>query len=212
MARKKVETVEMLPINIQRVVLKVVGDTPLIVHNFNEKTKRQMLEKQMKKAETPREAKNPIEDFMRSLHWLTEMPEEFTEEAFVKAIEEGAKFGFPSIGLKASAVSGAYRSKLAKDKVSLNGAFHIDAEYIVIDGTPEIREDMVRVANGMPDIRYRAEFKEWSALVEIKYNSAIFSLEQIVNFLNVGGFSVGIGEWRAEKGGSYGSFHIESAE
>jgi hypothetical protein len=207
MAKK--ETIELAPIDIKKAVVKIVGDTPLIVHNFNEKTKRQMLEKQMKKAEAPREAKNPVEDFMRSLHWLTPMPEEFTEEAFKKALDEGAKFGFPSIGLKASAVSGAYRSKLAKDKVSLNGAFHIDSEYIEIKGTPEIREDMVRVANGYPDIRYRAEFKKWEAVVEIKYNSAVFSLEQIINFLNIGGFSVGIGEWRAEKGGSYGSFHIE---
>lgn len=209
---KNNEKVELKPMQIEKVIVKVVGDTPLIVHNFDEKTKRMMLEKQMKKAETPREAKNPVEDFMRSLHWLTEMPTEFTEEAFQKALDEGAKFGFPSIGLKASAVSGAYRCKLSKDKVSLNGGFHIDTEYIEIKGTPRIREDAVRIFGGVADIRYRAEFPEWYAIVELKYNTALYSLEQIINFLNVGGFSVGIGEWRPEKGGHYGSFHIETAE
>lgn len=206
---KKVEEVKIEPIKIEEAVVTIVGDSPLIVHNFDEKTKRQLLEISMQKAKKPREPKNPVEDFIRSLHWLTPMPTEFTEEAFEEAIKNGARFGFPSVGVKASAVSGAYRGGYTKDKVSINGAFHIIGEFITINGSvPKMREDMCRVGMGAPDIRYRGEYSEWSMTFVIRYNKNAYSLEQILNFINLGGFSVGIGEWRPEKGGNNGMFHI----
>lgn len=39
-------------INIQTAVIKVVGDSPLIMHKWSEKAKKEMLDKQMKKAKT----------------------------------------------------------------------------------------------------------------------------------------------------------------
>lgn len=38
------------------------------------------------------------------------------------------------------------------------------------------------------------------------------SLEQIIGLLNVGGFSNGVGEWRPQKNGSYGMFHVATRE
>ena len=205
--KKEVEVV-LQPLQIKEAVVKIKGDSPLIVNNFDEKSRKQMLDIQMKKAKAPRDAKNPVEDFMRSLHWITEMPNEFTEEAFEKALENGAKFGFPAVGIKASAISGAYRNKYSKDKVSIQGAFHIDTEMVEIKGVPTMREDIVRVANGNPDIRYRAEFKEWEMEFTIRYNENAYSLEQIINFINLGGFTCGVGEWRTEKSGIYGRYHV----
>ena len=44
-AKKKSEDiVEIKPIKLERVKLRVVGETPLIVHAWSEKAKRQMLE------------------------------------------------------------------------------------------------------------------------------------------------------------------------
>lgn len=205
--KKEVEVV-LQPLQIKEAVVKIKGDSPLIVNDFDEKSKKQMLDIQMKKAKSARDAKNPIEDFMRSLHWITEMPTEFTEESFEKALENGAKFGFPAVGIKASAISGAYRNKYSKDKVSIQGAFHINGEMVEIKGKPTMREDVVRVANGNPDIRYRAEFKEWEMEFTIRYNENAYSLEQIINFINLGGFTCGLGEFRIEKGGIYGTYHV----
>ena len=36
----------------------------------------------------------------------------------------------------------------------------------------------------------------------------MLSAAQIVNLFNTAGFGVGIGEWRSEKDGQYGSFHV----
>ena len=41
-----------------------------------------------------KEAKNPVDDFIRSMYWLTPMPEDGTMESFEEAIANGARFGF----------------------------------------------------------------------------------------------------------------------
>ena len=210
MATKTVEKKEIIvpAIDIQHVMLRIEGDSALIMHKWSEKAKKEMLDKQMKKAKAGREAKDPVADFIDSIYWLDGAPENKTEEGFAEAIKNGARFGFPSVAFKASAVAAGFRSGVTKDKVSANGAFHIDGEYVEIHGTPEIREDMVRVGMGTADIRYRGEFKEWYAEINVKFNASAISAEQIVNLFNLGGFACGIGEWRPEKGGVNGMYHV----
>ena len=210
MATKNNESVSIPAINIQYATISIVGDSPLIVHKWSEKAKKEILDKQMKKAKTKgHDAKDPVRDFIDSLYWLDGEPEEKTEEGFAKAVQNGARFGFPSVAFKASAVAAGYRSGVTKNLVSMYGAFHIDGEFVEIKGIPEMREDMVRVGMGVADIRYRGEFKEWSATFQVKYNASTISLEQLVNLFNLGGFACGLGEWRAEKGGAFGSYHVE---
>lgn len=64
------------------------------------------------------------------------------------------------------------------------------------------------VGMGTADIRYRAEFPDWKARVLVRYNANVLSEAQILNLLNVAGFAVGVGEWRPEKDGQYGMFHV----
>ncbi len=209
MATKNNETVMIPAINIQYATIKVVGDSPLIVHKWSEKAKKEILDKQMKKAKTKgHDAKDPVRDFIDSLYWLDGEPEEKTEEGFAKAIQSGARFGFPSVAFKASAVAAGYRSGVTKNLVSMYGAFHIDGEFVEINGVPDMREDMCKVGMGVADIRYRGEFKDWSAIFQVKYNASAISLEQLVNLFNLGGFACGLGEWRIEKGGAYGAYHV----
>lgn len=213
MATTKNEPIVIPAIDLKRVEIQVVGDSPLIMHKWSEKAKQMMLDKQMKKATTKgHDAKDPVVDFIDSMYWLEGEPEEKTEEGFQKAIESGnARFGFPSTAFKASAVSAAYRAKITKDKVSMNGAFHILGEMVEINGIPYPREDMVKVGMGTADIRFRGEFPEWSAILPIQYNAGVISVEQLANMFNMGGFAVGVGEWRPEKGGSYGMYHVSSS-
>ncbi len=128
---------------------------------------------------------------------------------FNEAVKAGAKFGFPAGGLKQSAVSAAYRAGLTKDKVSTFGAFHIKSgELVEIQGIPRMREDYAIVSNGAPDLRYRGEFPEWAIDFDIEYNASLYSIEQIATFFNFGGFATGLGDWRVEKGGVFGSYKV----
>lgn len=197
-------------IEIKEFQIKIVGDSPLIVHKWSEKAKREILDKQMKVPKTKgHDVRNPVADFIDSLYWLQGEPLEKTEGGFAQAIASGARFGFPAVAFKAAAVSAGYRAGVTKDKVSANAAFHVAGDMAEIIGTPEMREDMVRIGMGTADLRYRGEFKQWYTILTIRYNAGIFTVEQIVNLFNLGGFSCGVGEWRIEKGGSNGSFRVE---
>lgn len=181
--------IQLPALQIKTLSLMLVGDSALIVHAWSEKAKRQMLDKQMKKAKQAKEAKDPEADY----------------EACFYRTPTGA-YGFPSIGVKAAMV-GACRFVDMK-MTEARGAFHIDGEMLTVIGEPRPREDMVRVGMGTADIRYRPEFPEWKIPVEVKYNSSVVSAEQIANLLNTAGFAIGIGEWRPERNGSYGRFHV----
>lgn len=212
--KKATEVIEIRPIEIKKVTVRVVGDTPLIMHAWSEKAKRMMLEAQMGIAKgKKKEVKNPADDFIRSMYWLTPMPEDGTMESFEEAIANGARFGFPVTAFKQAAISAAYRMGWAKDKMSMRGAFYIDSDengmIEIHSDTPEMREDMVKVGMGTADIRYRGEFKNWYADLTISYNAnGQYSLENIVNIINAGGYVCGVGEWRPERDGQNGMFHI----
>ena len=214
MATKKTEVIEIRPIEIKKVTVRVVGDTPLIMHAWSEKAKRMMLEAQMGIAKgKKKEVKNPADDFIRSMYWLTPMPEDGTMESFEEAIANGARFGFPVTAFKQAAISAAYRMGWTKDKMSMRGAFYIDSDengmIEIHSDTPEMREDMVKVGMGTADIRYRGEFKNWYADLTISYNAnGQYSLENIVNIINAGGYVCGVGEWRPERDGQNGMFHV----
>ena len=218
MATKKANTevIEIRPIEIKKVTIRIVGDTPLIMHAWSEKAKRMMLEAQMGIAKgKKKEAKNPVDDFIRSMYWLTPMPEDGTMESFEEAISNGARFGFPVTAFKQAAISAAYRMGWAKDKMSMRGAFFIDSDengmIEIHSDTPEMREDMVKVGMGTADIRYRGEFKNWYADLTISYNAnGQYSLENIVNIINAGGYVCGVGEWRPERDGQNGMFHVQA--
>lgn len=217
---KKAESAlfDIKPIEMEEVSLRIVGDSPLIVHAWSEKAKRMILEAQQgKKAGKKKEPKNPTEDFIRSMYWLSPMPTEFTEESFDAAIAAGAKFGFPTTAFKQAAIAAAYRMGWVKDKMGLRGAFFLDGtagdagDMVEIAGsTPIMREDMVRVGMGVADIRYRGQFDLWCADITMRYNkNGQFSLDNLLNILNAGGTICGAGEWRPEKDGQFGMYHIE---
>ncbi|MBO9108724.1 hypothetical protein J5288_08415 [Agrobacterium sp. S2/73] len=199
--------IELPKLDIRLMEVAVVGDSPLIVHAWSEKAKREMLDKQMKKAKSAKEAKDPVSDF----------------EAAMYRLADGG-YGFPSVAFKNAAVT-AGTSVAGLTKIQARQAFHILGEDADIQGAfegsksrvnlvrieggkPSMREDMVRVGMGTADLRYRPEFSEWHAKLLVRYNANVLSESQILNLLNVAGFAVGVGEWRPEKDGQYGCFHV----
>lgn len=214
---KEVEVLEIRALDIKTVPIKLVGDSPLIVHAWSEKAKRMMLEAQMKTTKTKaKEARDPYDDFINSMYWLTVKPNS-TPEAFEKAVKNGAKFGFPVGAIKLAGNSAAYRMGWVKNQMGLRGAYFFQSEYgdmaEIISDIPVMREDMVRIGMGSADLRYRGEFNNWSMNLILEYNaSGEYTLEQIVNIINAGGYICGLGEWRPEKDGSFGKYHVEIGE
>ena len=223
MATKATEVIAIRPIEVEKFTLRLMGDSPLIMHAWSEKAKREMYEAQQgkKKVKTEKERKNAVHDFVQSMYWLTKKPniepsmsDEDSEAAFMKAIEDGAKFGFPATAFKQAGNSAAYRMGWVKNQMGLRGAYFIEADneeglVEIHSDTPEMREDMVKIGMGTADIRYRGQFNNWYADITVSYNkNGQYTKEDIVNIINAGGFICGAGEWRPERDGQYGMYHV----
>ena len=182
--------VEVPRINVRQMQVTLIGDSALISHRWSDKAKKEMLDKQQLKAKQAKGAKDPERDYRESLY----------------AHPEGGH-GFPCVAFKAAAVS-ACRFTDGIKMTEARGAFHVNGELARIEGEASMREDMVRIGMGTADIRYRGEFRDWRTTLTITYNADVFSQAQIVNLFNLAGFGVGVGEWRPEKDGSYGRFHV----
>ena len=230
MATKKKESAEITvpALEIKIATLHIVGNKPLICHAMSQKAKLELLQNQQKKATKAAEARRPAVEFADSLYWLTEKPnlDNLTDEEAQKILSEvipKSKFGFKSLAFKDAALTGSFQqgilaknaggSKLAR--TTARGAIRLEEEDLVeIEGdAPIIREDIAKIGSvsKVPSPRYRGEFRNWTVNLRFNYNSTVISLEQIVNLFNVGGFACGVGEWRPERGGIYGTFHVDSA-
>lgn len=110
MANETMLGIEIPEIRTQLMKVTIVGDSPLISHAWSEKAKKMILDKQMKKATSGREAKDPWMDFCESLYWLDGMPKKPKD----KDIKE-SRFGFPACAFKAAAVDAGYQQGIYED-------------------------------------------------------------------------------------------------
>lgn len=227
--KKKEETknLNVKSVELCEVRFTIVGTTPLITHCWSEKAKKEMRDKQMGKAKSKKhEIKVPVNDFICSLNWLTQMPklgadDNEAEKNFDAAVKEGAAWGFHIGGIKKSFITGASRSGLDVKMTELRGSFflkgvgeHSNDDYveIITPEPPKMREDTVMVGgmSKVADLRYRGQFDEWEIPLLMVYNkNGKYSLEQLLSLVNAGGFASGIGEMRPEKGGQYGMYRLK---
>lgn len=222
--------VEVLRIQKKLMEITIIGTSPLIVHRFSHKAKGEMLAKQIG-VKWPKEAKDPEMQYDLATYWIDEDGNELPSTANldmlvdkkvseflgccsedVKALRKIKKprFGFPAVGLKASAIRGA--KSLGLVMTDMRSAFHIPVEFVEIHGLRRRRCDMVRIAKGTSDIRFRPEWPSWWMRFEVEFNETAVSPDIIANMVHCGGFSCGIGEGRPERGLRYGTFEVASDE
>lgn len=200
-------------LELETAVIEIEGTNPLIVHQWSEKAKRMMLAAQQGK-KTPKTAKDPHQDFLDSLYRFGG-----TDRQNLLPLDT---HGFPVAGIKAAAVKGSARAfgksvKMTELRQSLlfladgMGDDGLQLTRLVVPTEPTPREDMVRVGMGTADIRYRGEYATWKAVLRVQYLPNVIDLESVVAIVDAGGLN-GIGEWRPEKNGSFGTFKVSAFE
>ena len=194
--------------------LWIIGDTPLITHAWSEKAKREMLSKQVKATKGGKEARDPQGDFVSSLYEMGE-----------------GVYGFPATGVKNCILSAAHKDKgLARTAVM--AGLWIDADMVrgrpalagavcdmplirIWGGDPEMREDMVKIGAGMnktANLAYRGQFSVWAMRVTGRVNSTTITPEALSFLIQQSGMSSGLGEWRNERKGMFGAFHMATVD
>jgi hypothetical protein len=196
----------------------IIGDTPLITHAWSEKAKKEMLAKQVKATKPGRVPREPEDDFVDSLYLIGTDP------------RTGKKaYGFPSMGIKNAILASAHKDK-GIPRSSVLGALWIDAPIVrtrpalskavcdmplarVYAGEPEMREDMVKIGSGLKktaNLAYSGQFSTWAIRLSIRFNPAVLTPKQLCFLITEAGIASGLGEWRNERHGVFGCFHIAS--
>lgn len=201
------DRIEIAKIATTTMVVPIVGTSPLIVHNFSDKSKRQMLEAQQGK-KSPKQIRDPQSEY---------------EAAFYRIADEAGvdRYGFPVTAFKAATVGAArfYGKDVKMTELRQFLFFHglltkADPQQLVeIHGIPEMREDVVRLG-GMArsaDLRYRPQFVEWSAELKVTYVTSSLSESSVLSLIDAGGLGIGVGEWRPEKRGEFGTYAVDQS-
>jgi hypothetical protein len=189
----------------ETIYVPLIGTSPLIVSKFSQKAKRQMLDAQQGR-KSPREARNPQAEYEASKY---------------EGKDDGGNtiYGFPASGFKNATVSAArfygrdVKMTELRQFIFVRGRYFPEEkqQFAVIEGTPNMREDCVRLAGaGRPaDLRYRAEFTPWRAILVVTYVASLLSKDSVLSLIDAAGMGVGIGEWRPEHKGEFGTFQID---
>lgn len=185
------QEVEIKPLSKQQIRLKIKGLTPLlmekmdmaVVEAYNKKKANKLVEKDRRAEE-----------------------DKLGDKIYY---DEKGNIGFPASGFARGMVEVAPYLEMTKKDVK--GSVRILGNIIPIN----FKKQTVNVAwgrsSGMtkaPRKIVRPEFHDWACELEIMYNANNISIEQIVNLVNWAGFQQGLGSWRAEKGGAYGSYEV----
>lgn len=177
----------------------ILGVTPLIMHCWSEKAKRIMLDA-MQGRRSPKEPKNPEAEY---------------EAAFYRTKDGG--FGFPTVAFKCATVEASRFYGKNVTKVGLRQSLFFTGEYspdcnmslVPITGEPRMREDVVRVGMSGSDLRFRPEFPEWSTTLTVTYVTSALTRDSVLSLIDAGGLGTGVGEWRPEKDGDFGTYRID---
>lgn len=192
-------TININRIEATRIRVPIIGTSPLIVHRFSEKAKRQMLDN-MQGRKSPKEAKDPIAEY---------------EACFYRTKNDG--HGFPCTAFKLATVGAArFYASVKMTELRQFMFFHgepgVDGLPLVeIEGVPEMREDVVTVGRGGTDLRYRPQFLEWTTTLEVTYVTSALTRDSVLSLIDAGGLGVGVGEWRPEKRGEFGTYTIDDS-
>jgi hypothetical protein len=201
--------------------VKIKGVAPLVTNPFSLKQMKQIEDKEHGAAKTKKhDIRNEWENFIEAIYWLSNKPNDYTEEAFNLAVSSGARFGFHVGGLKNSAIMAAYRRGVVKNAVTARGLFQIqgteqDLIYgkqcveIITPKPPIMRADCLSTFNSGADMRYRPQFDTWRMEFDVMYDAGAITLEQLLMWFKLGGFACGLGENRAEKGEGWGSYELD---
>lgn len=196
---------------VEMTKLRIVGLTDLICKQMSAKTQEKLVVKGGRGCPRPKEARDPHDDFCESLYLMP---------GSKPAGTKGAKYGFPASGIKRSVQTAAGR--FLKDGTTLNGMIVAGSLYVL---PTEAGSDLVRINHAANDpymrsdqgrnpnsggavVIHRGAFAKWSMDLVVRYNASVLSIEQIATLFMWAGFSVGIGEWRPEKNGTYGQFEV----
>jgi hypothetical protein len=178
----------------------LLGTSPMILNRMSEKAKHELLLPKGRKtaAEKATTLKhNPVDEYRASVYRITD-PNAQTYLAHLSTAFKGA------LRTAALDMPGAKKSQIGR-------LTYVNGDYVGIFGIPKLFMSVTRSAdiNKTPDIRTRAIVPNWACRLKVTYVQPLIKAQAVANLLAAAGLTIGVGDWRPEKGaGSYGQFRL----
>lgn len=190
-------SVQLEPISIGTVKVKIVGKTALVMDRFPEEVQMRILAKQTGVAKSnKKQTRDTAEEIKNAVHMTSSGKIGFPAFAFKKGMMECTSF----VGDK------AFSKKLVSGAVKIMN---------VEDGLVPIvykKQTVLKHTIGH-NVKFSPMFHDWSTELEIRYDKNNISPQDIVTLLNYSGFYIGIGAWRphCKDGGTgeYGMYEVQ---
>lgn len=182
----------------QSAYFKIVGSAPYVQLKFSQKTKSQIMlahmEGQKGKKKTTKEPRDFEEEYKNAIHYSNDGWAGIPASAFRQAIVSACR-------------TVNFKMTLAKLSIFIeaDGFDRDDGTPLVkINGKHEMAIHDVRNTTGVMDLRSRAMWRKWDAIVRVRWDTDQFNLTDVTNLLLRVGQQVGIGEGRADSKKSCG--------
>lgn len=207
------EIIDLKPINVHYAEITIEGDGDLVLNKMNDPTARVLTDQRKDKAKNVTSEKNEWEEIITAMHWLNGKPDTFTEKSLKECLNP--KKNAPCItafGLKKSFGDAVVRNEIATYATKFHNSVNIVAKGGLVPikfAEHYIDEKLMSPKKGAPVLVRLNRFSGWSATFTIQYTDNVYSIEQIINIINLAGFGLGIGSGRTS---GYGRYHVAGVE
>lgn len=207
MAKAKANTsdsVDILQVERGHIDVCVLGTSPIILNRMSEKAKRELL--------MPKGRKTAVEKATSLKH---DPMEEYRASAYkLPKADAPTLLAILATSFKGAMATAALDLPGAK-KAQIGRLTYVNGDYVPVYGVPQLFMSVTRSAdmNKTPDVRTRAIVAQWACRLSVTYIKPLMRPQAVLNLLAAAGMSIGVGDWRPEKGkGNYGQFEIVSPD
>ena len=207
MKKEKIISVE--PIKVEHATVFIEGDGDLVLNRMNARTIRELTAARDGE-KTVKQVPNIWEDIITAVHWRDGYPmkdtyTESTEEVLQKMLLENAPC-ITGFGLKKSFCQAVVRNEIDTYSTKFDNAMNVTNRLEPITFAEHfVDKTLMSPKRGAPVLVYINRFSGWRSQIHITYTENVYSLQQIVNIINMAGFGLGIGSGRSS---GFGRYHV----
>lgn len=206
MAKERIIKIE--PIRVEEAVVSIEGDGELCLNAMNARTVRELTRGRTGQGGV-KEVPNIWEDILTAIHWRDGYPVEDTRDLEEKHYHDMMANNAPCItgfGLKKSFCQAVVRNEIDTYATKFDNAMNVVDRLIPIEFTSHCTDEtLMSPKKGSPVLAYINRFSGWSADIRIRFTENVYTLNEIVNIINLAGFGLGIGSGRPS---GYGRYHV----
>lgn len=206
--KKEARTIKLNAINPKIISVKIEGDTDLVLNKLNANRIDEIIRNDSGEAD-PIEKPDEWRGIITALHWEKGTPEKYSEKELMRNLNP--KVNRPCIsafGMRKSWGDAVVRNEIDTYKTSFmagvniinaNGLIPVDFTGYTLNVTP------IALPKQGHTIAKLHTFSGWSAEVIVSVLETAYTVDQVVNIINLAGFGGGIGSGRST---GYGRYHV----